>query len=187
MTAKSMSIDLLEAFQKGLEEILPADQIRNLLGENLGENISPESAAEKAVVEFGPVAASGLFFRSGSAAFKHIVYKHGKAIGIDSLEFRLQPQRDRLQDGVEKIAIQLKNWQTANLMTKRTGDAMEIIVKPVHHGQLSGGQRVWLYFIAGMFQEFLYWAGGGKQYPFQTGPSQKGDSLVICFQLQPVD
>ncbi len=187
MTAKSMSIDLLEAFQKGLEEILPADQIRNFLGENLAVDISPEQTAEKAVFEFSPMAASGLFFRSGSAAFKHIVCKHGKAIGIDSLEFRLQPQRERLQDGVEKIAGKLENWRAAAIKTKRTGDTMEILVKPADNGKLSEGQRVWLYFIAGLFQEFLYWAGGGKQYPFQTGLSQTGDSLIICFQLLPVD
>jgi hypothetical protein len=187
MTTTAISIDLLDVFQKGMREILPDDLSGKILDNSKSIGIMTLQSAERAIAEFGSVSASGLFFRSGSAAFKHIVRYHGKNIGIDNLEFRLQPQRARLQDGIEKLIRQLQGWNAANFTYKRSGDAMEVCILPVDEKEKSARLLVWLHFFAGVFLEFLYWAGGGKQYPFQVKPSPEGDALVIYFQLLPVD
>lgn len=187
MTSQIYSFDLLEVFQKGIHEIIPAGQVSSLFGENDLQPNLVEKAANIAGNDLGVLAASGLFFQTGSAGFKHLVRKHGKSIGIDSLEFRLQPQRKRLMDGLGKLINLLETWQAAAFSTKRSGDSVEVKVTAIERGNSLTGKRIWLHFIAGLFQEYLYWAGGGKQYPFEIKQDESGGALVICFQLQPVD
>ncbi len=171
----------------GMEEILPEDLVKKTLGEEIEGFIQPEYAAKHAISMLGEVPASGLFLRGGSASFKYIVRYYGKAIGINSLQFRLQPQKQRLQDGVEKLTGLLVEWQAAAITIDRNGDQMTINARPATGGTLSPVRTVWLHFIAGLFQEFIYWAGGGKQYPFKVTTNEMGGSMVICFQLQPMD
>jgi hypothetical protein len=187
MTHQSYSSDLLEIFLKGIHEILPANSGQVFFGENEIQLSSLETAVEMAIKELGVQSASGLFFQAGSAAFKHLVRKNGRAIGIDSLDFRLQPQRKRLTDGLDKLVNLLESWQAAIFSIKRTGDAVEVIVKTNESAFSFSNKYVWLDFIAGLIQEYLYWAGGGKQYPFEIKSDKSVDALIICFQLLPAD
>jgi hypothetical protein len=185
MTKQYYCPDLLEVFQKGIHEIIPANQVQVLFGDTQPGSL--EFAVDTAIKELGVQAASGLFFQTGSAVFKHLVRSQGSSIGIDSLEFRLQPQRKRLSDGLDKLIKLLESWQAAVFSTKRSGDSVEVMAKTPEGTFSATGKRIWLHFIAGLFQEYLYWAGGGKQYPFEIKSGESADSLIICFQLLAVD
>jgi hypothetical protein len=187
MTRQTYSSDLLDVFLKGIHEILPAYQVQAFFGGTENQSGSLETAVEIAIKEMGVQSANGVFFKSGAAAFKHLVRKNGKAIGIDSLDFRLQPQRKRLTDGLERLVRLLESWQAAVFFIKRSGDAVEVIVNTNEEAFSFTNKHVWLDFLAGLIQEYLYWAGGGKQYPFEIKSDKSSDALVICFQLLPVD
>lgn len=184
---KIVSPELATVFYKGLREIIPEDSGETPQILQLAKFDTVELLPEKAETILGRISASGLFLRIGSAAFKYIVRYHGKQIGINSLEFRLQPQKQRLRDGIGKITRLLHDWKAADLRMDEKGDSISVYVSAVQSNMPQPGQIVWLHFIAGLYQELLYWAGGGKQYPFHVKPGEVENSLVICFQLQPVD
>jgi len=177
----------MEVFRNGLAEIISVGSDANTDWEQITHADQVEQSAGSAEVLLGFDSAAGLFLRAGSAAFKYLVRYHGNSIGINSLAFRLQPQKRRLQDGVEKIRVLLQDWQAADLQINKKDDSLTVTAVPVQVDKFVAGQVVWLHFIAGLFQEMFYWAGGGKQYPFQVKVGEDNNSLVICFQLQPVD
>ncbi len=187
MNQNSISPELLEIFQQGLGETLTADQSRAYLSTADLRSFTLTAAAARAMEHLGNTTASGLFFRAGTAGFKLLVRKHGKAAGIDSLEFRMQPQRKRLMDGVRKILALLVSWNAAETSLDCLDDSVRVTLSS--RGEDSGSTEAFIchHFIAGLFQEFLYWAGAGKQYPFQVKPGEETGRLVICFQLQPTD
>jgi hypothetical protein len=187
----AISPDLSALFKKGLLEILPLDRLNSeILDDSLGENSEIQIEKILAWVEkkFGFLSASGLFFRSGSAAFKFLVRQFGKQIEIDSLEFRLQPQRKRLMDGTQKLIHLLESWHAGKFTVKKVDDLVEITVAKQEFNTIKMGSRIWLNFIAGLFQEYLYWAGGGKIYPFQIIlPEQTAVEIIIQFRIVPED
>jgi hypothetical protein len=188
----AISSDLLDIFLKGINEILPADELK-ILGCHDAE-LSDKSTAllVKVVLEsekqYGLLSACGLFFRCGSAAFKFLVRLYGKESQIDSLEFRLQPQQKRLLDGTQKMIGLLVNWQAGEFSMLTMDDLVEITASTKGNRIAEPGGYIWLHFIAGLFQEYLYWAGGGKQYPFQIlAKNQPASEMVIQFRTVPVD
>ncbi|HEX7555271.1 MAG TPA: hypothetical protein VF338_01510 [Leptolinea sp.] len=191
MNSQSYSSDLLEIFQKGVREIISKEQLQSIFHLETFEElieIPVEKIVKTAEKNLNYQSANGLFFRFGSAAFKHLVRKHGRIIGIDSLEFRLQPQRKRLMDGIGKLILWLESCQAADFSSQQSGDDVTINLTVVENAATNTGGRTWLHFIAGLFQAYLYWAGGGKQYPFQivSQASDKGE-ITIQFRLMPVD
>ncbi len=187
MDQNSISPDLLEIFQEGISEILPLAQSRFCFSTTDICSLNMAEAAERAEKNLGKTAASGLFFRAGTAGFKYLVRKHGKTAGIDSLEFRMQPQRKRLLDGVEKITALQISWKAAEISLGCNDDNVILTVSSMRETSNFDSAIIRHHFIAGMIQEFLCWAGSGKQYPFQVKPDERSGRLVICFQLQPTD
>lgn len=194
MHSLSNSPDLFEVFIKGMNEVLPADQMPVLVSPNspnvLSENaiIQIENLLKGAESQFGINSASGLFFRCGGAAFKHLVRNYGKVAEIDGLDFRLQPQQKRLRDGTHKLLQLLETWQAGEFSFQQSGDLIEITASAHGINVSKAGGQIWLHFIAGLFQEYLYWAGSGKQYPFQIIAQDKPTKeIIIQFWIVPVD
>jgi hypothetical protein len=191
MRSRPFTPDLITIFIKGMDEVFPINNILQVssteanLQESLGliENLILET--EK---QFGSKSASGLFFRCGCAAFKHFVRNFGKQIDIDSLAFRLQPQQKRLMDGVQKLVQRLESWQAGEFSILKKEDLVEISAFAAGVTSPEFGERIWLHFVAGLIQEYIYWAGGGKQYPFQIiAIDQPGNGIIIQFRIVPVD
>jgi hypothetical protein len=187
MTNPQYSPELLELFQKGIREILSPDQMQSFLHCDATGLPSVKTAVLAAEAALGFQAASGLFLRSGLAAFKYLVRNQGKTIGIDDLEYRLQPQRKRLMDGLGKIIDQLQTWQAARFFVTKSGDDVEVTIRSTAVGQGISGEQIALHFEAGLFQEYLYWGGGGKQYPFEIKTLADEPAVQIRFRLLPVD
>jgi hypothetical protein len=179
--------DLLELFIKGMNEVFPAIQPKSAIPSD-GQQVFLETFLLEAEQDFGIISACGLFFRCGGAAFKHLVRQHGKRIGIDSIDFRLQPQQKRLMDGTQKIVHQLESWQAGKFSIQNTDELVEITASSSLATGSESQHRIWLHFVAGLFQEYLSWAGSGKQYPFQViSPEQPGNGIIIQFRIVPVD
>lgn len=191
MHSLSISPDLLDLFIKGMKEILPADQLTLLVPPIIKPEKPPtpfEYFLLEAEKQYGIISASGLFFRCGGAAFKYLVRQHGERAEIDSLEFRLQPQQKRLMDGTQKLVRLLETWQAGEFSIQKSDDLVEITVTASGLSVTDSGGRIWLHFVAGLFQEYLYWAGSGKQYPFQiVEQDQPGKEIIIQFRIVPVD
>ncbi|GAP19997.1 hypothetical protein [Leptolinea tardivitalis] len=187
MTDPFGSPEVNAIFQKGIREILTGDQPGAFTYGNGVEIETIQRIAHQAVDTYGFVSACGLFLRSGCAAFKYLVRDYGKAIDIDSLEFRLQPPRKRLMDGIRKVVGLLEHWHTASFSIRQSDDDVEIIMQSNLAVDAQGTNQIWLHFLAGLIQELLYWAGGGKQYPFQILPIDADSDVIIQFRLLPVD
>jgi hypothetical protein len=187
MTHQINSPELQDLFAKGIREILPAAQWPDLFSANNRPDDFYLSFLKKAEAAFGPETASGIFLRGGWAGFKFLVRQHGKAIGIDSLEFRLQPPRQRLMDGLNRITALLREWETDDFITEQNGDDVVLTVRSRTGGLTDSESRIGQHFYAGLIQEYLYWAGGGKQYPFEVRPLAEEPAVQIQFRLLPVD
>jgi hypothetical protein len=191
MRSRPIAPDLITIFIKGMDEVFP---INKILPEIPTAAKLTDSSGSLEILIFeterqnGYKSASGLFFRCGCAAFKHFVRNFGKLIDIDSLTFRLQPQQKRLIDGVNKLVQRLEYWQAGEFSIQKKEDLVEITANADGVAFPEFGERIWLHFIAGLVQEFLYWAGGGKQYPFQIITiEQPGNGIIIQFRIVPVD
>lgn len=187
MTQQTISPELQEIFRKGIREILPTTQWPALVP----VNTAPEGfflfCIKQSGSEFGPETASGIFLRSGWAGFKFLVRQHGLAIGIDSLEFRLQPPRQRLMDGLNRVTNLLRNWNTDEFTIEQNADDITVTIRSIRNELSAPEARIGQHFQAGLLQEYLYWAGGGKQYPFEVKPLAEAPSVRIQFRLLPVD
>jgi hypothetical protein len=187
MTYLTYSPELQDIFRKGIREILPAGQWPTLFPEvessdDLFLFVLKQSGS---IFEFDT--ACGVFLRTGLAGFKFLVRQHGKQIGIDNLEFRLQPPRQRLMDGLGRITSLLRDWQTDEFVTDQNGDDVVITIRSIRVGLSESEACIGQHFYAGLFQEYLYWAGGGKQYPFAVKPLEGEPAVRIQFRLLPVD
>ena len=183
----TVSPDLQEIFRMGIQEILPADQWPEVFHYEESSDNFFQSILLKCETAFGIETASGIFLRCGWAGFKFLVRRHGYLAGIDNLEFRLQPPRQRLMDGLNRVTALLQGWKTDDFQIDQTGDDVALTITSAH-GELTAAQaRIWQHFYAGLFQEYLYWAGGGKQYPFEVRPLGEEPAVRVQFRLLPVD
>jgi hypothetical protein len=185
------SNEILVLLTQGMREILPLTDLQaviTLSEKNLENGFSLADILVDFENKYGTVSANGLFFRSGGAAFKYLVWKFGKKIEIDSLNFRLQPQQKRLLDGCKKLISLLEKWKAAKFSLTQSDGLTEIVMKRTKSYEFASTDRIWLHFIAGMFQELLFWAGGGKHYPFQIiVPDNEQRQIVIQFRMLQAD
>ncbi len=187
MSNSSFSPDLQEIFRMGIQEILPSTQWPDVF---LEQNPSKDlliSIQQKCETVFGVETACGIFLRCGWAGFKFFIRRHGKAAGIDNLEFRLQPPRQRLIDGLNRVTGILESWKTDHFHIDQTGDDVVLTITSAREGLPPAQARIGQHFYAGLLQEYLYWAGGGKQYPFEVRPLGEEPAVRVQFRLLPVD
>jgi len=187
MTHQTISPELQDIFRKGIREIMPAGQWPTLFPEDAASDDLFLFVLSQSGSIFEVDTACGLFLRSGLAGFKFLVRQHGKQIGIDNLEFRLQPPRQRLMDGLGRITGLLREWHTDEFITEQSGDDVSMVIRSTRTNLSESEARISQHFYAGLFQEYLYWAGGGKQYPFSVKPLEGEPAVRIQFRLLPVD
>jgi len=187
MTHQTNSPELQDIFRKGIREILPAEQWPTLFPEDVSSDDLFLYVLKQSGLTFEFETACGLFLRSGLAGFKFLVRQHGKQIGIDNLEFRLQPPRQRLMDGLGRITGLMREWQPDEIITDQKGDDVSMVIRSTRTNLSESEARISQHFYAGLFQEYLYWAGGGKQYPFEVKPLEGEPAVRIQFRLLPVD
>jgi predicted hydrocarbon binding protein len=126
---------------------------------------------------FGPTGTRGLMVCSGRAAFKYFLKGEGKTLGFDTAQFRLLPTRTKLKKGLQQIALWMQN-SSGDVITLKNEDKQWIY--EVSSGSEIEGKKISATncdFTAGLLQEFLSWAGGGKFYRVkETTCRAAGDS-----------
>jgi predicted hydrocarbon binding protein len=184
-------------FINGLEETIGPDDLEKLLksipnstqykNEILPDPLQP--VRQKMNELYGPTGARGIAMCSGKAGFKYILKQQSKQLGFESDAFRFLPGKYKLKRGLSLLA----DWM------------MEIY----HEGiQIENADKHWLFnitgcyecsgfqsstkmcdFTAGLLQEFMSWAGGGKYYRIEE-LSCRGQGDELCsFQIDknPID
>lgn len=191
MHKTGISIALVELFIKGVNEIQPNAQIPPQPFTTINKNLAGQWVDTYIIsceTKYGILSSCGMFFRFGGAAFKHLVRSYGVSVGIDDQDFRLLPNRKRLLNGTEKLIHLLESWDAAKFSLTMQEDLVEIEMSDLGQIFSGNGSLIWKHFLAGLFHDFLYWGGGGKQYPFQIFKlDDPGKSLIVQFRILPVD
>jgi hypothetical protein len=179
--------DLQEIFRMGVQEILPVSEWPEVFDVDEPSEDRFLSISQKCELMFGAETSNGIFLRSGWAGFKFFIRFHGKTAGIDNLEFRLQPPRQRLMDGLYRVTKLLQSWNTDVFHIDQTGDDVTLTISSIRKNVTPVQARIGQHFFAGLYQEYLYWAGGGKQYPFEVKPLGEEPAVRVRFRLLPVE
>lgn len=132
---------------------------------------------------YGPRSAHGVLLRAGRASFRYLMRDFGDVIGIGSIDYRLQPARQRLRGGLEALAGVFR--EQACQLVEIGEDSQhwiwrsELKMASVERELVKGIS----YFITGILQEYMEWVSGGKYYPVNEQSFVENQGKVI-FTLQ---
>jgi len=113
---------------------------------------------------YGTCGGHGVAQRSGKVIFHKLLRAYRDELDLQRMDFRLMPTRTRQRTGLDALARLLAGLTEAQIEREETADAWIWRVK--------GGSSCFsrctsepdCYFMVGILQEFLSWAGGGKYY-----------------------
>jgi predicted hydrocarbon binding protein len=138
---------------------------------------------------YGPRGGRGLALRVGRAAFKHGLRKFGPVVGLDELAFRLSSIENKLHTGAKVFADIFNRFSDQKVRVETgKGTILWIIEQcPVCWKRMSDEPICHL--AAGLLQESLYWASGGKIYKVEEIQCiAMGDpSCTFCIEKQSLD
>jgi hypothetical protein len=158
----------------GLIEILGAEDLEKIDGTSL-------PALKKAMANlYGETVARGMLLRAGRAGFYYWMNHSNESLGWKNSDFRLLPTRTKIKRGLQDFTT----W-----MDREVGLASEIQNQPkVWNLEVSGTTSqdsiINCDFMAGMMQELLSWAGGGKFYAASETQCQSAGALKCVFTLE---
>ncbi|MHC1740455.1 MAG: 4-vinyl reductase [Anaerolineaceae bacterium] len=173
-------IELEKLFQK-----LPHLRMNQTLFSS--EQINP--LQEKMSEFYGAAGARGISICSGRAAFKHLLEQQGQLIGFDNESFRFLPGRLKLKKGLTLLANWFEKTYHETTQLEDQGDfwLLKISTLPDNLGDQNCGNLC--DFTAGVFQEFMTWAGGGRFFRIvETTCRVKGDEYCgFLIDKNPID
>ena len=183
----------LKCFFQGLEEVIGPEELskvsfstvkKSRASEDFFQSVLPLQKNLQEV--YGKEGFRGLAVCSGRAAFKHLLLEQGKELGFEDEFFLFLPARIKLERGLNSlsgwlkqelgisltIAKQKKTWECR--MNNESGE------KPIE-GVCD--------FLAGLLQEFMAWAGGGRFYQVRETEcrSRGADSCIFLIDRFPLD
>lgn len=135
-------------------------------------------------VVYGPRAGRGLAMRAGRATFKHGLRKFGSLLGLDEMSFRLAPLDAKLIMGANLFARIFNEYSDQVVRVETTQGAIywHIDRCPICWNRLSDAPLCHL--AAGLLQEALYWASGGKFFKVEeTACIAQGDE-ACSFRIE---
>jgi hypothetical protein len=117
---------------------------------------------------YGLQAGYGLALCTGRACFKYGIMAFGAELGLDELKFRLKPPAVRINDGLDLLA---RIFHQSYGTVIRIDQDLHRYYWVMERGVVFSGESVCLtigHLVTGVLQEFLYWAGGGKNYVIEV-------------------
>lgn len=139
---------------------------------------------------YGRLTAQGLAWRAGRLAWPWLYCHHQALIGLDTMEFWLLPWRRRLSQGLQTVVTFLQSCQRWALTLDETPTEWCIQVRQVPPPTPDPAHG-WCWFLGGLVQEFLAWAGGARVYPLRelTCAAAPSESTPCCitFGRVPLD
>jgi predicted hydrocarbon binding protein len=170
----------------GLKETVGPTEVSKLFEALPNLEKEPEFSAEqvrsiRAKMDslYGMTGARGVALCSGRAAFKHLLSEQSQQLGFDNEDFRFLPGGLKLKKGL----VLLANW-----MEKAYRESIQLEALESHwvfqiSNCLECGFGGMCDFTAGLLQEFMSWAGGGKFYRVSEISCQNRGQDCCRFQI----
>lgn len=117
---------------------------------------------------YGVMGCHGLILRTGRIFFKDLLREFGEEIGISDLPFRMLPKPKRICSGIIELASYFS--ELLKFHWSLSEDEKEWVFEMANFSwweERGENQLIIVYFVIGMFQEFLAWISGGKVYPIR--------------------
>ena len=179
----------------GVEEIIGQEDIQELLtregipfGLNQRQNIQLErglSYQEIIKLEnrlegmFGENGSRGAALRAGRSFFQDYFQKYGIECGLNSLEYRMKPLKQRILCGLETLSTLLSDSTRVEIKISDDEQKWYWVLENVSWcADINGGGVPVCDFSIGLLQAYLSWASGGKAYPIQKS-EERGTVCVI--------
>jgi predicted hydrocarbon binding protein len=157
----------LNYYLLGLKETVGPDELKKLIQDIVQTETVFELNAEqmklvreKMDVLYGEIGARGLAFCSGRAAFKHLLSNQSRQLGFEEDDFRFLPGRIKLKKGLVLLAKWMESASHETIRVETLDQQWVFQVVNCLECKLGGMCD----FTAGLLQEFMSWAGGGKFY-----------------------
>ena len=125
--------------------------------------------------KYGETGMRGLAMRAGRASFSYFLREYGPETGLSGMAFRLLPARVRLRAGMDKMAQALNQNCTGQVQINEHEGSWVCQFEGKDLADAPAALNTAHYFMAGLLQEYLYWASGGKVYML----SSSGNAILI--------
>ena len=183
-----------EVFIEGLEESMGHTGLTTVLKQagvrrrdkNPLEGADLERILEAMGVLFGPRAGFGMAQCTGRACFKYGLRAFGVELGLNDLQFRLQPPAMRIREAMGLLAYIIGQVYGVRVRVEQDQNSYRWIVPspvPLPGRQLNPSVY---HMMMGALRELLYWASGGKTYAIDQkdgdGIGNPGCTIVIARQ-----
>jgi predicted hydrocarbon binding protein len=199
-TAYAQSEHISHSLIEGAQEMLGFDRLQlldlplaeaQLLPQNGSRAVQPgDSPFSLAGLPFaleqryGAVGGRGLALRIGRSAFKYLLQRRGEAMGLTSVDFRLQRAPQRMMAGLHLLAHEMITASHDQIAISETDGHWVWRSErcPVCWGRHTGAASCYL--TVGLIQEFLAWAGGGRYYRVMETECRAAGSATCSFWVE---
>ena len=178
-------------FMTGLEETIGPNELRELIEGTGIENENQEESLPDQVIMvrqkmdevYGKSGASGLAICSGRAAFQHVLNQQSRQIGFEEDAFRFLPGRNKLKKGLRLLANWLEKENHETIQMENSDGHWLLSVSDDRESSECENARTMCDFTAGLLQEFMTWAGGGKYFRVTETDCRKNGANSCSIQI----
>jgi len=175
-----------ELFFQGVEDVLGTQALAGLMRAP-GEQ-GTASLLLSLPQQYGERTAQGIAVRAGRAALRHLLRRRADALGLGAMEFWLLPPRRRLSQGLRAL---MDGWENAPAHWLALGEDEHTWQVQIRGGLFASADPAHLgcWFLSGLLQEFLSWAGGARVYPLRalTCTSSPEGACQMVLAREPLD
>jgi predicted hydrocarbon binding protein len=113
---------------------------------------------------YGPRAGRGLAIKSGQVSFKYGLQELGSPLGITNLTYRLLPLPRKIEHGLQTLIKIFNRYTNENVHLREDRESyfVEITHCPLCWQRTT--ETPCCHFAVGLFQEFLFWVSGGRNF-----------------------
>jgi hypothetical protein len=189
----STTVEISQMLIGGVEEIIGQDDLQGLLkreGITFDLNscrdirlthgltfIEIKRLEDSLKKMFGENGIRGAALRTGRSFFQDFFQKYGMDCGLNSLEYRMQPLKKRILNGLETISGLLSDSTGMDIRIRDDEQKWYWIFESSDWCRdINGGGVPVCDFSIGLLQAYLSWASGGKTYPIQ----KNGEMGSVC-------
>ena len=183
---------LMQVLREGGEEVMGRQAVTDLFerAERCTGNSTLFSALHAELKDsYGSLGGQGVAVRLGRASFKYGLRKWGDQAGMNSAAFRLQPSVRRTRASLKKMAdlLRAQFGSHVDLSEDETHWFWRVAQCPACCARSSALPDCHL--LAGMLQETLAWAGGGRFYRVVETECSAAGGPVCLFRIdkKPLD
>jgi len=180
----------MQVVRAGVQEIIGQAGIQEILETEVSqpcvESVSCEQAQSwlSAVrQQYGVQGGRGLAVRAGRAGFQYFLREYGAKTGLTDIDFRTLPVKQRLLAGMQRLVDAFNLWSNGNIQINESGGQWicsfdQTMPNPDQNLCCAAG-----HFLAGLLQEYLYWASGGRHYMLARVESCQSGDVHNCAVL----